>query len=168
MKTTQEYEDFARAYHDENSKKGRFLVNSSDLLKAWDEYQATQATQPDKEELIPFNLEEALREPERVRTRSGNKVVWSYFEVNKEFPIVYFTDAIDAFMSVATNGLALGNKENTHDLMLVKKKQVVWFGLYENLDGVLNTTGVYNDKDLTKRYCEANKLKLLKLYSYEL
>lgn len=168
MKTTKEYEEFAIKHWE--SYVPWLPYNESQygvsLLKAWDEHQAQVTTQPKPEELIPFDLEEALKEPNRVRTRTGDKVLWSYFKVDKEFPIVYFTDALDAFMSVATNGIAVGNRENDYDLMLVKKKETVWFGLYEDVVGFMHTTPIKNTKEQVEE-CIDNGRKLLKFYSYE-
>lgn len=168
MKTTKEYEEFAIKHWE--SYVPWLPYNESQygvsLLKAWDEHQAQVTTQPKPEELIPFDLEEALKEPNRVRTRTGDKVLWSYFKVDKEFPIVYFTDALYAFMCVATNGLALGNRENDYDLMLVKKKETVWFGLYKNNHGVLSATPVYRAEEHVKEYIEGRET--LKIYSHEL
>jgi hypothetical protein len=79
---------------------------------------------------------------------------------------VYFTDALDAFMSVATNGIAVGNRENDYDLMLVKKKETVWFGLYEDVVGFMHTTPIKNTKEQVEE-CIDNGRKLLKFYSYE-
>lgn len=172
MKTQQEYQDFSEQHWrnhtpSDSLRPANVPGYGAILLKAWDEAQAT--TQPDKEELVEFNLEEALREPERVRFRNGETPLeWHYFASLTDFPI-HATHKDGGYVTLVRDGLqGVGQYTTQYDLMLAKKKRLVWFGLYENLDGILNTTGIYNDEDLTKRYCEKNNFKLLKLYSYEL
>lgn len=173
MKTQQEYQDFSeqhwRNYTPSDSLPANMPGYGAILLKAWDEHQATQATQPEKEELIPFNLEEALQEPERVRFRNDETPLeWHYFAPYEgKYPITAVT--INQKVSLTKEGYLFDSSAiKDYDLMLVKKKMVVWFGLYENPDGVLNTSPVMDNEEYIKNYCNTCRRKLVKLYSYEL
>lgn len=170
MKTTQEYENFVGTWLLKNSPliTKETIEGEVKILKAWDEHQSAQPTQSqsEKEELVEFNLEEALNEPERVRFRNGETPLeWHYFKTCKSgFPIAT-TGSDGLCISAKKDGKCSNYGINSHDLMLVKKKKVVWFGLYEDKHGVMYTTDVQNTKEEVEEYIDGRKL--LKLYSYE-
>lgn len=172
MKTTQEYLNFAKDWLIKQGSSLNYTNHSlgARMLKAWDEHQSAQPTQtePEKEELVEFNLEEALEDKSRVRFRNGETPLdWHYFDQlhDKTFPIVSIK-AHEQRVNLTKDGFFMkgGNKDD-YDLMLVKKKEVVWFGLYKDKHGVMYTTDVQNTKEEVEEYIDGRKI--LKFYSYE-
>ena len=172
MKTTQEYLSFAKDWLIKQGSSLNYTNHSlgARMLEAWDKHQtnnALEVAQTEKEELVEFNLEEALQEPERVRFRNGETPLeWHYFASLSGGICPIVAIANNTKIHTTKNGYQVNkNEETNYDLMLVKKKEVVWFGLYKDKHGVMYTTDVQNTKEEVEEYIDGRKL--LKFYSYE-
>lgn len=98
--------------------------------------------------LLDFDLEIALKEPERVVFADGTKVQdWHYFRgVNVGNPLVLFCGS--ALMRYTINGEFInGRIDNKLDLKLLPKTKTWWFCVYRRASGRLLTSSAFESKE---------------------
>lgn len=98
--------------------------------------------------LLDFDLEIALKEPERVVFADGTKVEdWHYFRgVNVGNPLVLFCGS--ALMRYTINGEFInGRIDNKLDLKLLPKTKTWHFCVYRRPSGYLFTSSAFESKE---------------------
>lgn len=92
-----------------------------------------------------FNLEEALKDPSKIRTRDGRKVldIYHFKKSPIEFPI-YVCIVGDCYIKAynASGSNAICGLGNRYDLFLISKKKKLYVDIYKNgniYQAVVNT-----------------------------
>lgn len=95
---------------------------------------------------LPFDLETALKHPERVVTRDGRKVrQFTKFESNSEFTVIVVLD--NEVQSFRVNGTyQFGNRESQNDLFLLPEVKECWVNVYEEKGKGFNIGDAYKSK----------------------
>ena len=89
--------------------------------------------------LKPFNLQEALENPERVITRDGRKITQlTKFEVDNLFSTFCIIDGILHCFTV--DGMYHNGCESKYDLFLLPQTKTVWVVVVKYLDIILTKT----------------------------
>lgn len=118
--------------------------------------------------LLDFDLEIALKEPERVVFADGTKVQdWHYFRgVNVGNPLVLFCGS--ALMRYTINGEFInGRIDNKLDLKLLPKTKTWWFCVYKLEGGNPITSVAFDSKDTMQLVLGGDKdLTILQEYTY--
>lgn len=95
--------------------------------------------------LKPFNLEEALANPNRVVTRIGGKVTQlTKFDVNDDFCIAgVFEDNIRVFTK---EGNFFEDEVSDYDLFLLPQTKTLWVVVFNLVNGII-MPAIYNSKE---------------------
>ena len=85
------------------------------------------------DKLLPFNLEEALKNPERVVYRCGAKPLeWHWFKESSHTCQIYSVMSNGDTVSSTKEGFDYAGKTSPHDLMLLPiPEKTYWVNVYE-------------------------------------
>jgi len=88
--------------------------------------------------LKPFNLEEALANPERVITRDGRKVnQLTKFDIPQDFCLAGVID--DDFYTFTCDGSFDEDEERDYDLFLLPQTKTVWVVITISIGNIINS-----------------------------
>jgi len=83
---------------------------------------------------LPFDLETALKHPERVVTRDGRKVSEIYYFKNKRISdYKVYACVEDEVLTYTIEGLAIKGDTRERDLFLLPEVKECWVNIYEEI-----------------------------------
>ena len=97
--------------------------------------------------LLDFDLETALKEPERVIYEDGEEIIeWKYFEkCTTGWPIIVLDEEGDlSYHSIK----GVNNNDITRHLKLLPKTKTYWFCVYRTKNGLITTSDLYSSIEI--------------------
>lgn len=114
------------------------------------EFESDDYSVVDPKEFLPFNLQEALKAPERVVYRNGQKVLeWHYFDnCSSGYPIAAVTPSGGLVAYDIGGSYNISKDDHSLDLMLLPlPKKKYWINvMQEEFSGVLYVTGPWKSE----------------------
>lgn len=117
--------------------------------------------------LLDFDLEIALKHPERVVFENGEKPVdWKYFDKAVNLYVIVTVDKTGYFGTFTKTGEINPYLSPQKNLKLLPETKTYWYCLYE-YNGYKKTTNIYENKeDFLEKNSFLGNIKILQEHTY--